>query len=109
MAAVFKSILGAGALSIALLASSGTADAWGWRTYYSDYYYYSDPYYYDYYVVDPYPVEYVYIEPAPVVTYDYRPAPWTPEWYDYCASKYRSFDPASGTFQPYHGHRRLCR
>lgn len=38
-----------------------------------------------------------------------RPAPWTPAWYRYCSAKYRSFDPRSGTFQPYHGHRRLCR
>ncbi|MCF1503196.1 BA14K family protein [Afifella sp. H1R] len=38
-----------------------------------------------------------------------RPAPWSREWYAYCASKYRSFDPRSGTFQPYNGPRRLCR
>ena len=41
--------------------------------------------------------------------YGYRPRPWTAAWYDYCASKYRSFDPRSGTFKPYHGPRRLCR
>jgi hypothetical protein len=46
---------------------------------------------------------------APVVVYDDRPAPWTREWYAYCTSKYRSFDPPSGTFQPYHGPRQLCR
>ncbi len=46
--------------------------------------------------------------PAPPV-YSYAPRPWTPEWYDYCHAKYRSFDPASGTFQPYNGPRRLCR
>lgn len=39
----------------------------------------------------------------------YAAAPWTPEWYQYCASRYRSFDARSGTFQPYHGPRRLCR
>ena len=39
----------------------------------------------------------------------YRPQPWTREWYAYCDAKYRSFDPRSGTFQPYHGRRRLCR
>jgi hypothetical protein len=38
----------------------------------------------------------------------YAPAPWTPAWYNYCSSKYRSFDPRSGTFQPYNGPRRLC-
>ena len=30
-------------------------------------------------------------------------------WYRYCENKYRSFDPRSGTYQPYHGPRRLCR
>lgn len=33
----------------------------------------------------------------------------SPAWYDYCAARYRSFDPRSGTFQPNHGPRRLCR
>lgn len=32
----------------------------------------------------------------------------SPDWYAYCASKYRSFDPSDGTFQPYRGPRRLC-
>ncbi len=32
-----------------------------------------------------------------------------PAWYSYCRSKYRSFDPHSGTYQPYKGPRRLCR
>ncbi|MCP3055381.1 BA14K family protein [Aurantimonas marianensis] len=41
--------------------------------------------------------------------YRTRPAAWTGEWYRYCAAKYRSFDARSGTFQPYHGRRRLCR
>ncbi|MCT8266161.1 BA14K family protein [Afifella sp. JA880] len=59
----------------------------------------------------------VYVEPAPVyavparnplVVYDARPAPWTPEWYAYCSSKYRSFDANSGTYQPYNGPRQLC-
>lgn len=44
----------------------------------------------------------------PPVRY-HRPRRWTPEWYDYCFAKYRSFDPHSGTYQPYHGPRRLCR
>ncbi|MEE2952789.1 MAG: BA14K family protein [Pseudomonadota bacterium] len=30
-------------------------------------------------------------------------------WYRYCAAKYRSFDARSGTYQPYHGPRRVCR
>ncbi len=41
--------------------------------------------------------------------YRYRPRPWTRAWYDYCFARYRSFDPYSGTYQPYHGPRRLCR
>ena len=39
----------------------------------------------------------------------YGPAAWSRDWYNYCASRYRSFDPRSGTFQPYHGPRQLCR
>lgn len=31
------------------------------------------------------------------------------DWYAYCASKYRSFDPATGTFMGYDGIRRPCR
>ncbi len=45
--------------------------------------------------------------PPPAV-YQYAPQPWTPEWYAYCSQRYRSFDPRSGTFQPYRGPRRLC-
>jgi hypothetical protein len=41
----------------------------------------------------------------PVYGYGFR----SPEWYRYCAARYRSFDPRSGTFQPYHGPRQLCR
>ncbi|MGI9416610.1 MAG: BA14K family protein [Geminicoccaceae bacterium] len=56
--------------------------------------------YYDPYYDDPY-----YYRPGPA---SYRPAPWTPEWYAYCHSKYRSFDRRSGTYQPYRGPRRFC-
>lgn len=45
---------------------------------------------------------------GPTTYRSYAPAPWTPAWYNYCSHKYRSFDPRSGTFQPYHGPRRLC-
>ncbi len=38
----------------------------------------------------------------------YGPAPWSPDWYAYCASKYRSFDAASGTYLGYDGRRHLC-
>lgn len=37
------------------------------------------------------------------------PEPWTSEWYAYCSSKYRSFDPSSGTFLGYDGRRHFCR
>ena len=57
------------------------------------------PYYYA-----PPPV--AYYPPAP--SYAYAPAPWSPAWYSYCSQRYRSFDPRSGTFQPYRGPRRLC-
>ncbi len=48
------------------------------------------------------------IYPAPAYG-AYPPEPFSDAWYSYCAAKYRSFDPATGTFQPYHGPRRLCR
>ncbi|MEP3048420.1 MAG: BA14K family protein [Roseibium sp.] len=43
---------------------------------------------------------------APVVSY--RPAPWSPAWYNYCASKYRSFNPRTGYFLAYSGQYRFC-
>lgn len=41
----------------------------------------------------------------------YYGGPYGPydDWYAYCASKYRSFDPATGTFMGYDGIRRPCR
>ncbi len=54
-----------------------------------------------------------YYEPAPhyvpAPVYYGRPAPWTPEWYRYCASKYRSFDPSTGYFRTYSGRAKFCR
>ena len=41
--------------------------------------------------------------------YRYRPRPWTPEWYDYCMSKYRSFNPETGYYRTYSGRYRFCR
>lgn len=40
---------------------------------------------------------------------DYAPRPWTREWYRYCASRYRSFDPQTGTYVTYGGAERFCR
>lgn len=48
----------------------------------------------------------VYVQPAPVY---YVLEPWTPDWYAYCGSKYRSFDPRSGTYISHDGYRRMCR
>ncbi len=50
----------------------------------------------------------------------YRPAPpprvyrgryvaWSPEWYAYCARKYRSFNPQTGYYLAYSGQYRFCR
>ncbi|OKL45417.1 BA14K family protein [Pseudovibrio exalbescens] len=38
----------------------------------------------------------------------YRPQPWTSEWYAYCAGKYRSFNPSTGTYTAYSGATRFC-
>lgn len=37
-----------------------------------------------------------------------RPEPWSAAWYSYCESRYRSFDPRSGTFLGYDGQRHFC-
>jgi hypothetical protein len=42
---------------------------------------------------------------APVVTYQ----PWTPDWYDYCRGKYRSFDDSTGEYLGYDGEYHFCR
>lgn len=34
--------------------------------------------------------------------------PWTPEWYDYCGRKYRSFNPKTGYYTTYSGKKRFC-
>lgn len=37
------------------------------------------------------------------------PAPNTPEWHEYCAAKYRSFNPETGMYLAYSGQYRMCR
>ncbi|AXS42679.1 hypothetical protein D1F64_16670 [Breoghania sp. L-A4] len=37
------------------------------------------------------------------------PAPWSNDWYAYCGSKYRSFNPRTGYFQSYSGDYVFCR
>lgn len=52
----------------------------------------------------------VYYRPAPRAVYaGGRYEPWSRSWYNYCSARYRSFDPGSGTFQPYNGPRQFCR
>ena len=55
----------------------------------------------------------VYVAPPPPVVYQpmpvyYAPTPWSPDWYAYCARKYGSFDPRSGTFLGFDGYRHMC-
>lgn len=34
--------------------------------------------------------------------------PWSPAWYDYCRSKFRTFDDQTGTFMGFDGQRHFC-
>jgi BA14K-like protein len=43
---------------------------------------------------------------APVA---YGPPPWTPDWYSYCYSRYRTFNPRTGYFVGYDGVAYFCR
>lgn len=50
-----------------------------------------------------------YYPPAPypgTVSPGYQP--WSPAWYQYCANRYRSFNPSTGTFTTYQGEQRFC-
>lgn len=59
-----------------------------------------------------------YVRPAPAYVDDYPPAPqrvygagvepWTPEWYDYCSARYRSFNSRTGTYVGYDGRSHFC-
>jgi hypothetical protein len=48
------------------------------------------------------------IAPAPAVL-GAMPPVGTAEWYAYCASKYRSFEPGTGLYTTYSGVKRPCR
>ena len=50
----------------------------------------------------------VYVAP-PARPVRYRPEPWTEDWYAYCHSRYRSFNPRSGTYLGYDGYEHFCR
>lgn len=76
----------------------------------------SQPVYDDYYDYEPQPRRVYredYYRPAPVqrrVVYrnSYAIEPWSPEWYNYCSDRYRSFKPRSGTFTGYDGLEHFC-
>lgn len=41
-------------------------------------------------------------------SYDASYEPWSRAWYRYCANRYRSFDPQTGTYVGYDGRERFC-
>ena len=45
----------------------------------------------------------------PRVVYYAAPAAWSPGWYTYCKTKYRSFNPHTGRFMTHSGKWQLCR
>lgn len=48
---------------------------------------------------------------GPVPAPGYAPPgyqPWSPAWYQYCSSKYRSFNPNTGTYTTYSGVQKFC-
>ncbi len=53
-----------------------------------------------------------YYPPAPhggaSVGYGGHIEPWTRDWYRYCSTRYRSFDPQRGTFRGYDGYDHFC-
>jgi hypothetical protein len=49
-----------------------------------------------------------YVEEPEVVYATGALDPWSPEWYDYCEGRYRSFNPRTGTFTGYDGEAHFC-
>lgn len=53
-----------------------------------------------------------YYPPARTPRHTHRHAPgyqpWSPAWYDYCRSKFRSFNPQTGTYTTYRGVQKFC-
>ena len=45
---------------------------------------------------------------APVYNNYGSAQPWTQEWYNYCSTRYRSFNPQTGTFRGRHGRTYFC-
>lgn len=71
------------------------------------------------YVPAPGPYDQDYYPPAPAVAVETAPTvitihqtgelePWSPEWNRYCANRYPSFNPRTGTFMGYDGHDHFC-
>jgi hypothetical protein len=48
------------------------------------------------------------IDEPRVITYNGAFEPWSDEWNDWCRSRYRSFQPATGTYTGYDGVKRFC-
>lgn len=78
--------------------------------------YYGGPVYYDpppYRYLPPPPYPYrsrAYVDPPRYYQPPaYRPVQWSPEWVAYCARKYKSFNPRTGTYRTYSGRVRMCR
>ena len=45
---------------------------------------------------------------GPSYAYGGQIEPWTQDWYRYCSTRYRSFDPRTGTFRGYDGYDHFC-
>lgn len=63
--------------------------------------------------IDPPPPPAAYYPAQPGYVVEYRPVaaplrPWSPEWYDYCSQRYRSFSPRNGTYIGYDGRAHFC-
>lgn len=46
--------------------------------------------------------------PRRAVRYGGGLEPWSRDWYRYCADRYRTFDPRTGTYMSYEGVRNFC-
>ena len=49
------------------------------------------------------------VQPIPLAPLIETPTPFTALWYAYCAEKYRSFEPSTGTYTTHGGRTRRCR
>lgn len=68
---------------------------------------YYDPGYDDYSYRERPPVRRYYAQPQ-VVYADRYAEPWTRGWYDYCSSRYRTFNARTGTFTGNDGEQHFC-